>query len=410
VATPYPVFPPTHGGRVRSFRLAAGLARAGARVEVLAPWCPGQPPSPYEREGVMIRPQFFSANALALLPETVVPALVALSVVPPGPAARRWLRALAAYDIAQFEFPAHPDWMERAPRSVKIVYSAHNVEYDYLRLQPLRRRVRGTMLRRTRALEQRAVRASDLVVTCTADDASRLEELYGPAPAEVIPNGFDEQTLHPFSRSERVAARRRLQIGLHERVLLFVGGPARHNREAVRYLVDDLRPRLDPEATVLIGGQAGDSHAQTHGKGARVRRLGYMDDVRDAFAAADVALNPVRAGSGSSVKMIEYLAAGLPVVTTPTGVRGLDEASDRIRIAELESFPEAARIPLPPPGQREPWVDRFAWFRLAAQLHERYEHSFALGTRLRADDPAPAELGGSDSLEARAQAKVPPSP
>jgi glycosyltransferase involved in cell wall biosynthesis len=322
------------------------------------------------------------ANALALLPETVVPPLVALGAVPPGPAARRWLRELAKYDIAQFDYCAHPDWMERAPRSVRVVYSAHNVEYDYLRLQPLRRRVRGAMLLRTRTLERRAVRASDLVVACTTDDASRLMELYGPAPAEVIPNGFDERVLHPAAPSERVAARKRLRIGLNERVLLFVGGPARHNRAAVRFLIEELGPRLGRETTVLLGGKAAKVAARAHASGARVRTLGYINDVRDAFAAADVALNPVRAGSGSSVKMIEYLAAGLPVVTTPTGTRGLDQASERIRIAELENFAEATRAPLPPPGEREPWVDQFAWFRLAAQLHERYEEFLRSGARV----------------------------
>jgi glycosyltransferase involved in cell wall biosynthesis len=342
----------------------------------------------------MIRPHFFLENALALVPDTLVPPLAALSSVPPGRAARRWLRALTEYDVAQFEFPAHPDWMERAPRNVKVVYSAHNVEYDYVRLQPLHRRVREAMLRRIRMLEQRAVGASDLVVTCTADDASRLEELYGPVRAEVIPNGFDERTLHPFTRRERLAARERLGIGPHERVLLFVGGPARHNREAVHYLVEHLRPQLEPGTTMLLGGRAADSGPRLEANGVRVLPLGYTDDLRDAFAAADAGLNPVRGGSGSSVKMIEYLAAGLPVVTTPSGARGLDATSERIRIAALEDFPAATRAPLPPPGAREAWVDPFAWRRLGARLCERYAQ-FSHSSRLAGDGPVQTERAGT---------------
>ncbi len=40
------------------------------------------------------------------------------------------------------------------------------------------------------------------------------------------------------------------------------------------------------------------------------------------FAAADVALNPIQTGSGSNVKIFEYLAARLPVISTLFGARG----------------------------------------------------------------------------------------
>ena len=370
--TPYPIFRATHGGRVRTFRLASGLATAGAHVELLAPWFFGQPPRVHERGGVTIRPQFFAANAMALLPKAFFPPLIALSAPPRGPAARHWLRTLGEYDIAQFDFCVHPDWMERAPRGVKVVYSAHNVEYDYLRLQPLCRGLRGPMLRRMRALERRAVQASDLVVTCTLADASRMAELYGPRPTEVIPNGFDDRALHPFVPAERVAARQRLHIAPRERVLLFVGGPAPHNREAVRFLLDDLRPRLDRHTTLLLVGQAATTRSRYRGE-AGVRRLGFVDDLQTAFAAADVGLNPVGCGTGSSIKMIEYLAAGLPVVTTPSGARGFETPRDRVRVAELDDFADALRSPLPPPGERDRWVNRFAWPELASQLYDRYE-------------------------------------
>ncbi len=71
--------------------------------------------------------------------------------------------------------------------------------------------------------------------------------------------------------------------------------------------------------------------------------------------------------------MIEYLAAGLPVVTTPSGARGLETPSDRVRVAKLDDFADALRSPIPQPGRRDRWVDRFAWSELAAQLHDRYQ-------------------------------------
>ena len=53
---PFPVLPLTHGGRVRAYRLAVGLARAGATVDLCCPWHPAFPLRPFHREGVTIRP------------------------------------------------------------------------------------------------------------------------------------------------------------------------------------------------------------------------------------------------------------------------------------------------------------------------------------------------------------------
>jgi glycosyltransferase involved in cell wall biosynthesis len=51
---------------------------------------------------------------------------------------------------------------------------------------------------------------------------------------------------------------------------------------------------------------------------------------------ADVALNLVESGSGMNVKMIEYLACGLPIITTPFGARGLvGTTGDHFLVAEV---------------------------------------------------------------------------
>ncbi|MDD5774260.1 MAG: glycosyltransferase [bacterium] len=42
------------------------------------------------------------------------------------------------------------------------------------------------------------------------------------------------------------------------------------------------------------------------------------------FKASDIALNPVLQGSGTNIKMFDYMAAGIPIVTTPLGARGIE--------------------------------------------------------------------------------------
>ena len=40
------------------------------------------------------------------------------------------------------------------------------------------------------------------------------------------------------------------------------------------------------------------------------------------FAQAALALNPMKVGSGSNLKLVDYLAAGLPVLSSTVGARG----------------------------------------------------------------------------------------
>src|SRR5690606_4095268 len=52
---------------------------------------------------------------------------------------------------------------------------------------------------------------------------------------------------------------------------------------------------------------------------------GSLDEAakNDWFAACDLAVNPMFSGSGTNIKMFDFMAAGLPVVTTAVGARGI---------------------------------------------------------------------------------------
>jgi glycosyltransferase involved in cell wall biosynthesis len=79
---------------------------------------------------------------------------------------------------------------------------------------------------------------------------------------------------------------------------------------------------------------------------------GRIDDLelRALLSVADVALNPMRTGGGTNLKLVEYLAAGAPVLTTELGTRGVDiEHGVHAIVAELPDFPDALRTMLADP-------------------------------------------------------------
>ena len=364
---PYPVFPGTHGGRVRCWGLAQALVAAGDHVDLLFPWTPGQPLRASMRDGVALHPQRFAWNVVPrLVPDRAVPSVVSQALQPYAIGPRLRLRRFDGHDAVLFELPNYARWMGRAPRGAKVVYSAHNVEYDFWSalLPPTRRRPH--LLRAIRAIEARAVAASDMLLVPTAADEQRFGELYGPLPRVKVLN---QAATHDLSADERdrlrPAARARLGLLAGERAVLFVGGPSPHNEEAARFLEHEVLPELGPEYRLVL---AGECVTPANGEGGRALRLGYVDDLRPLLAAADVAANPVPWAAGMSLKVAEYRAAGLPVVATPAGVRGVRETNGDVHVAERTRFVQVLREVLVRPGSHA--HGRAAWPDRGPELHD----------------------------------------
>ncbi len=366
-----PVLPPSHGGRVRTHRLAVGLARAGAQVDVLHPWAPGAPRRPLEVDGARFHPHFFPANALAFaFRDRLVPSMIAHSWQPFSLGPKQRLDRYAGWDVAQFEHVGRARWMRRTPARLKV-YSSHNVEVDFRRTEPAPAALRNLTLRGVAALERRACRDSDLVIACTQRDADRLEDLYGPLRrTEVLPNGFDGDLLSA-GREEREAVRVALGIPPDAWVLVFVGSATAHNLEAIAFLQRDVLPRLDARFRLLLVGACGPATSDPPEVVGRVHRSGRVDDLRRMYAAADVAVNPVTMGSGSNLKVAEYLASGLPVVTTPVGLRGFEDHADSVVVATRQDFAQAIATARPGAVRRD-GVEDLSWSRVTARLHDTY--------------------------------------
>lgn len=109
--------------------------------------------------------------------------------------------------------------------------------------------------------------------------------------------------------------------------LLFWGAlRRRENAEAARWLCANLVPRLraigKPFVVVLAGSEPpADIQAQ---RAADIEVTGFLADPAEQFGRAHLAVLPLFQGAGVKVKVLECLAAGLPVLTTEVGAEGID--------------------------------------------------------------------------------------
>jgi len=116
------------------------------------------------------------------------------------------------------------------------------------------------------------------------------------------------------------------EIRASARRIGFVGSEYPPNVDGLRWFLDVIWPRIDSTAELAIFGNVC-RRIDRAALPANVRCHGRVDDLDSAYRTLDIVINPVRVGAGLKIKTVEALGAGLPVVTTAEGARGLEDAA-----------------------------------------------------------------------------------
>ena len=311
-------------------------------------------------------------------------------------------QACAAARAADVVIISHP-WVYPLVASVLdplrqlLVYDAHNIE-GVLRMSLLDDNGIGTDVAvEVIRIERELCRAASLILVCSQEDRALFHELYGiPSKRmKLCPNGVFTGAIQPPTGSGREEAKRQLNI-THSKAAIFIGSGYRFNEEAACFIIDEIAPCLPSVLFVVGGGVAGSlpEHYQRHSL-SNVRITGTLseEDKLLYLQACDLALNPMFGGSGTNIKMFDYMAAGLPVVTTAVGARGImDLGSPAFLSVPPEDFVPSINLLL---RQRFIWQQMsYAARRLAVELYSWERISTNLGILLRREQqwlarPAP---------------------
>lgn len=355
MAVPFPVHPPRGGGQLRIFSLYRHLARH-FDVELITLAESDVRSSDHEiapglreiRVAKSARHQEEESRLTAAVGGIPVGDIGLDRFIDHTPEYRRALAR--SIETATLVVASHPYALRVIVPALgrrPLVYEAHNVEYLLKHAVLAHAGATGAELAESvRELEAEACRASGLILCCSIQDRGDLCALYGIEPDRVViaPNGVDTGAI-PFTPP---AERTRLQaeIGLGAKpIALFVGSWHQPNLDAAHALFEIAEAM--PETRFLLAGSQCLPLAGRP-RPANVGLLGVVDDetLNVLLAVADVALNPMLGGSGSNLKLATYLAAGVPVVTTPVGARGYDVVDgEHAVMATVEEFPEGiARV------------------------------------------------------------------
>jgi glycosyltransferase involved in cell wall biosynthesis len=204
---------------------------------------------------------------------------------------------------------------------VPVVVDKHVVLGRPLPSEDASPRLRHPRIRLLRHLllsyEKRYVSQSAAVVVTSPEDGHWLERLYGLTPTAVVPSAVDLPTLPPCRPVDGPIA--------------WIGSlDAEENVDGLSKFVEGgWLPLAWRGAELWVAGRAANQAALSLAEAPGVRMLGHVQSVDNVLGRAAAAVVPLWAGRGVKLKTLTLLAAGLPVVSTPVGIEGLDVENGR---------------------------------------------------------------------------------
>ena len=251
-----------------------------------------------------------------------------------------------------------------------------------LATDPVSRTLARAEARRWRRLQVAATGWADRTLCVTTQDRDLLAAMGGTG-LSTVPLGMDLEAIRAGWRPAPGSCR-----------FLFVGSFGHApNRSGARLLLEEIWPRVRaarPEACLdLVGRGSDDFVADLGDPGAWLRRgvtaHGYVDDLGPLFRGCRAFAAPLSEGGGIKIKVLEAMARGVPVVTTPVGAEGIAGA-DSTAILVVPPDPGFADALLRVAGDdelarnlaeggRRLMEERFGWEAITEQLTRIYAGS-----------------------------------
>ena len=394
ILTPQLPYPPQQGTSLRNFHIIRGLAERH-EMTLLSFLEENQTTKPQaiaplralcqQIETVAV-PGRSLAERLWQLVSSRLPDMAHRLYSPVFAVALRRLLAENQFDVVQVEGIELARYMDliRIVSKTRLVFDNHNAETELQRRnfltdlgQPRRWLAAAyswVQVGRLRRFERWACATADAVVAVSEADRDHLQSLLPnpQSPISVIPNCIDtqayQQPVTPLSFD------------------LVFGGKMdyRPNVDAVLWFADEVWPLIcqrRPSTTWVIVGQK--PHERLH----RLRGLpgvtitGWVESIRPYLVGAQVVVMPFRVGSGTRLKLIEAMAAGRAIVSTPIGAEGFPvRHGDHLLLAETAEEIAAAVLQLldHPEKQRrlgqiaQQFARQYDWRHVVPKFEEVY--------------------------------------
>lgn len=188
--------------------------------------------------------------------------------------------------------------------------------------------------KKTKIFEQNITQFADITLTITEDDQKFLENLNVKGKIETLPAGIDIDAFSNFEFSRNDG-----------NIIMFFGSMDYHpNEDAALWLAEDIWPIIKEDSgncTLELVGKSPSEELEQLSDDRDITVTGYVDDIQEWVDRASVIVIPIRVGTGVRIKILHAMAMGKPIVTTSTGIKGIN-AEDGVEVLIRDSPDEIA--------------------------------------------------------------------
>ena len=230
-----------------------------------------------------------------------------------------WTHQLQAldrrFDAVVVEYAFNSRALDAFPASTRKLLDTHDAFADRHRPFVARGFRKGYWVSLTPQDESRGLRRADAAIAIQEQEAEHFRR---------------QLALHGAGESNPEIAVVSHFIGLNEPVpdhsvdhaALYVGTNMLSNQISLGQFLEHVLPRVVsaiPDFRLRLAGSICNWAPDLP----NVEKLGFVDDLRLAFARAPLSVNPTIAGTGINIKLLDAMGAGVPTISTLTGARGL---------------------------------------------------------------------------------------
>ena len=234
-------------------------------------------------------------------------------------------------------YPLGKEYLQGKP----FIYEAHNIEYLMKKGMLPESSIKEELLSWVYEAEKECCEKAEFIMTCSEEDREKIHEVY-QIPMDkmiVVPNGVNTKEIQFTTVQQRIYNKENLGLS-GEKIGVFMGSWHGPNLEACEVLFQ-VAERCPDVKFMLMGSQC--MYFKDRKLPDNVAPMGLVSEETKAqvFRTVDFALNPMYSGSGTNLKMFDYMAAGLPIITTEFGTRGIEEKGPFIIANTVDEFAKA---------------------------------------------------------------------
>lgn len=241
-----------------------------------------------------------------------------------------YLAVQRSFEVMQAEFSPFVyacDWASRVYPDLSRIAVEHNIEF--MRIGATYN-LSASDIQKMKKFEIKACRSCDRVVAVSEVDRDALiQNGVEASRMSVIPLGVDLSEYKNLDVEAVSAIRQEYGFLPDDFIIMFHGVLCyKPNYDAVRLLAQEIMPRLRSmgcSAKCLLVGR----YPSTEFAASDIILTGAVDRLSPFIQAADVAVVPLLDGGGTRLKILEYFAAGVPVISTAKGAEGIKAESGK---------------------------------------------------------------------------------